>query len=342
MSMVCPQCQQAHDQMSFCPKCKVRLLYHASGFQPPSLRDEAGAQALWLHAPWAKIVIGLVLAQGLCYGLQHLTMAGVSLGSDSPESVWQTLGGLVLSHSLQALSLLVGGLISGAGQRNGAVYGCFLGLVNGAITLIVNRHDLEALAPKQAVIYALPLMHMMLGALGGQIGAVIWRPTPRLPALDGTTTPTPAVPEQSLFSIHLLNGPTYLGRICVGIVIVVVGAGWSNAILQSMLDLSQGTLAISSHLQAKLVSWEIAALAALLGAGYAGANTFNGLKQGLLVGIAGAIIVGMIQFGSPKVILDTVLLTCGSILLLTVAGGWFGAQLFPPVTQRRRRISPYA
>jgi hypothetical protein len=323
-------------------------VFYAPSLAPaaPARDEREPADSQWQQAPWAKVFIGLVLAQGLCYGLHNLTMAGFSFRSDelAPDSVWKTLGGLVLSHSLQAFSLIVGGLLSGAGQRHGAIYGCFLGLVNGALTLIVYRHDLEALAPKNIVIYTLPVLHMALGALGGLMGSLIWRPMPVLPMLDtrGAQAAPPPVEPVSLFSIHFLAGPTYLGRICIGIVIVVGGVGWSSAILQSVVDLSQGHLTISSHLQAKLVSWEIAALAALLGAGYAGANTFNGLKQGLLVGIGAGIIVAMIQLGGPKVIVEALALMVMSIVLLTVAGGWFGAQLFPPVLQRRRRLSSYA
>jgi hypothetical protein len=339
MSMVCPQCHETHDKLQQCPKCKVRLLYQAP-LQPAAPPRDDGEDESWQRAPWVKVLVALILVQGLWYGLQNLTMAGFSLsGDDAPESVWRTLGGIILSQTLQGLCLIGGGLLAGAGQRSGAVYGCFLGLANGAITLIAQRNDLQAIAPRQAVIYALPLVHTVLGALGGHIGALIWRPTPMLSLGDTTITPAPqSVP---LFSIHFLAGPLYLGRICIGIVIVVVGVGWSSAILQSMVEFSQGAITVRTSLQAKLVSWEIAALAALLGSGYAGANTFNGLKQGMVVGVAAAIIVTVIQLSGPNVVVEALALNVGSILLLTVAGGWFGAQLFPPVLQRRRRLSPY-
>ncbi len=341
MSMVCPQCKQNHDQLLECPQCKVRLLYQAPTLQPAPAtprEDREGGEGQWQQTPWAKLVAGLLLAQGLYYGFYNLTLAGLSLGGDGAESVWRTLGGLVLSHGLQAIGLVIGGALAGAGQRNGAWYGCALGLANGVITMFVQRRELQAAAPLQVLVYALPLLHMAVGSLGGLIGAMIWRPTPLLPALDVTPVPGSGT---SLFSTHLLSGPIHFWRICVGVLVVVVGVGWSSAILQSVLEFSGGALNITSHLQAKLVSWEIAALAALLGSGFAGANTFNGFKQGLFVGIGASVIVGTLQMAGPKFAPETLMLTVGGIVLLTVAGGWFGCQLFPPVLQGRRRLSTY-
>jgi hypothetical protein len=344
MSMVCPQCKQSHEQLLVCPKCQVRLLYHATALQPSvAPRAEPEAPTQWQQSPWAKLLVGLVLAQGLCYGLHNLTQAGLSaFRGEAPAEVWPTLGGLFLLHALQALSLLVGGALSGAGQRHGPGFGCALGLANSVITLLLQRQELTRNASLEFYIYALPLLHMTLGAVGGLIGMLIWRPTPLLPLLETTATPSPDAPSASLFSSDLLAGPLHLWRISAGISVVVVGFGWSSAILQSVLDLSGGHLSITSHLQAKLVSWEIAALAALLGAALAGANTLNGFKQGLCVGIGASIIVAMIQLAGPTVLLETMVLTVGSIMLLSVAGGWFGGQLFPPILQRRRRYSPYA
>jgi hypothetical protein len=345
MSMVCPQCKRSHDHVLECPQCRVRLLYHASAFEPNLLarEDNTDSETRWQKTPWAKILVGLLLTQGLCYGLQNLTQAAVALHSSegASDTVWRTLGGLILSHSLQALSLLVGGALSGAGQRHGVWYGCFLGLANGLITLVVQRRDLQVAAPLQIFTCALPLLHMILGALGGLIGTLIWRPTPVLVPGESSAQAVP-VPSTSLFSVHLLSGPMHIWRISAGVVIVVFGFGWSSAILQSVVEFSGGSLTITSHLQASLVSWEIAALAALIGAGFAGANTFNGLKQGLCVGVGAAIVFAMMQVANPKAVAETVVLTVISIVVLAVAGGWFGGQLFPPVLRRRPRLTSYA
>ena len=78
---------------------------------------------------------------------------------------------------------------------------------------------------------------------------------------------------------------------------------------------------------------------ALAGAGLAGATTRNGLKQGLCVGIGSAVILVGVQLGSPKAVLETTMFMVLSTIFLSLAGGWFGGQLFPPIIERRRRGS---
>src|SRR5262249_43033832 len=66
MSMVCPQCQQTHEQLLECPKCQVRLLYQATSLQPSAApRTEREEPSQWQQSPWAKMLVGLLLAQGL-------------------------------------------------------------------------------------------------------------------------------------------------------------------------------------------------------------------------------------------------------------------------------------
>jgi hypothetical protein len=55
-----------------------------------------------------------------------------------------------------------------------------------------------------------------------------------------------------------------------GAALAVGGAVWANVILEAVLDASHGTLDITDHLQAQLVTWEVTALAMLVGSGLAG------------------------------------------------------------------------
>ena len=333
--MVCPQCQQSYRQNLHCPQCNVRLLYQANGLTDSGYGlDDMGE---WQQTPWGKIVVGLVLAQGLCYGLQNLLLAGVSATGDTTEVVWRTLWGLVLLHALQGVSLIAGGTICGAGQARGVLYGSLVGLANGLIYLATQRNNEALFSP--AILYTIPVVHLALGALGGLLGRLIWRPAVLvLPATDSTAPSFPVASAWSLFS-----GPVHLGRSFAGIFVVVAGVVWSNAILEFVLHASNGSLTITSHLQAQLVGWEITALATLLGAGFAGATTFNGLKNGLCVGLGASVVIIGVQLSSPKFSLDSLILTVASILVLTLAGGWFGGQLFPPVySGKRPRISTYA
>ena len=72
----------------------------------------------------------------------------------------------------------------------------------------------------------------------------------------------------------------------------------------------------------------------------AGSATSNGPKQGLFVGVTASMALVALQAQSPW----TVVLTVVSCFTLTLVGGWFGGQLFPPVQPiiRGRRVGSAA
>lgn len=344
MPLACPQCKQVFDKSGICPLCNVVLMYHATNLQNepgPANGAEDDDSAQWQQTPWGRIIIGLILAQGLSFGLLQLLTAGILAASEGTDA-WQTLWGIVLRHSIYAVSLILGGALTGAGQSRGIIYGALVGLTSGIITFFLQGHASESFG--SALVYAEPILHMAIGAIGGALGILVWRPTPLLPELDGTT-PTPMAGARWGFAFgKMLAGPVHVGRVCLGAFVIVIGVVWAQAILDFLLRASGGNLAISSHLQAQLVSMEISALVAILGAGFAGATTRNGLKQGLCVGIGASVIVLGIQISSPKFTLESAIFTLSGIIAVALVGGWFGGQLFPPLSadKRRRRFSIYS
>ena len=342
MPLACPQCKQVFEQNGVCPLCNVVLLYHAGNLQAepsaPPAEDDDSPQ--WQQTPWGRIVVGLILAQGLSFGLLQLLTAGFLAVGDSTDA-WQTLWGIVTRHAIHAISLLLGGALTGAGQSRGIIYGCFVGLTSGIISFFLQGYKDEELG--SWMVYAEPLLHMALGALGGALGMLIWRPSPTLPELEGST-PTPVAPTAWGFSLgHAFAGPVHFGRVCAGAFVIVMGVVWSKAILEFVLRASNGTLSISSHLQAQLVSLEIAAIAALVGAAFAGATTKNGLKQGLCVGLGAAAVVLGIQVNNPRFTIESAVFMVSGIIAVALIGGWFGGELFPPVSRygKRRPFSSY-
>ena len=79
---------------------------------------------------------------------------------------------------------------------------------------------------------------------------------------------------------------------------------------------------------------EIAALVSLLGASFAGATTPNGIKQGLCAGLGASVIVLGIKIVDPKFSLDWAVMHFGGVAIISLVGGWFGGQLFPPLSPR--------
>jgi hypothetical protein len=167
------------------------LLYHAGNLHtdptPTPVTEEAIPQ--WQQTPWGKILVGVILVQGLSFGMQQLLTAGFLASGDGTD-VWQTLLGLVLHHAVHAISLLVGGALVGAGQRRGILYGALVGFASGALTLLWQERGGENFS--SALFYAEPVIHLAIGAMGGALGMLIWRPTPILPELDGNT-PVPTL-----------------------------------------------------------------------------------------------------------------------------------------------------
>src|SRR5438105_15600753 len=116
MAMLCPQCRGSFAQRLNCPKCGVRLLYQDGRHR--SEETSEGQTASWQQTPWGRLIVGLLLAQGLYYVLRHLCMAGLLVAwEQSAGSVWATLTGLIVLQALQAASIFAAGLLTGAGQR---------------------------------------------------------------------------------------------------------------------------------------------------------------------------------------------------------------------------------
>lgn len=334
MSMVCPQCNQVYEQQErICPTCSVQLLFYAR-ITPAAAPHEAGddSASQWQHSAWGRILVGLILTQGLALGLKQLLTAGLLAGGEHVgAALWGTLTGLALLHSLHALGLLVGGALAGAGQSRGVLLGSFVGLCNGVAFLLMQPQTSQLLPDMTHL--AQPLAHLVFGAMGGWIGKAIWRPTPRLalPEMKRDAVPAPALVE-----MRWLHGPIAWGRVIAGATLMACGVVWSNLIMNWMIDASQGALTITTHFQARLASWEVSGLTMLIGAVLAGSATWNGTKQGLCVGVGGAVLYIGFQLANPNIQLETTVFAVMCMLGLGLAGGWFGGQLFPPVGRRRR------
>ena len=309
-------------------------MYHLSAFKAEGSsagdRDEN-----WQQTAWGRIFAGLLLAQGLGYATQHLFTAGFLAGDDAIQFQWATPGGLFLLFVLQSLSLMVGAGLAGAGQHQGVLHGGLIGLLHGLIFILLQRQTNELLP--EFLVYAQPIVFAGVGALGGKVGAFIWKPAPLL-LLGGPVPEGPAKFSWSEFSpLHYFEGPVHFGRVCAGILVVVLGVFWSKVILHFFVEASGGSFAFRTHFHERLMLMEVIALATLAGSALAGATTFNGLKQGLCVGLGASIILGGMEFGNPKGNLESTVFLMISTIFLTLVGGWFGAQLFPPVCTHRRR-----
>lgn len=300
--------------------------------------QEAGPSS-WQHTPWGRILVGLLVAQGLCYGLQQFFTAGLiaATGETEGDNVWSTLTGLLLLQGLQLIGLLAGGTLVGAGQQRGLLYGALVGIWNGILFLVLHGGSWSEYSV--VTLYGQPILQMAFGAVGGYIGQFIWPPPPMLE----TSGPAVRQARPTRKSPSPLDGPIVWWRVLMGAVVAVGGNLWARVILDLVVDTSRGKLSVTSHLEDQLLTYEIIALALFFGSALAGATTSNGLKQGMAVGILAATILLGFKIGGTAFHLESMLFEMLLTLGMSLAGGWFGGQLFPPLLPARPRgIGPEA
>ena len=302
----------------------------------PMRQDGAGHgedSQLWQHTPWGRFLVGLLVAQGLYYGLRQLWTAGLLAAERPSDSVWVALTELVIIQGLQAVGVVAAGILTGAGQRGGILYGAGVGVWNGVLFLLGRQWLGHVLTPVALV--GEPILQAAFGAIGGLIGSKIWRPMPSFMEMESVREPIaqsrPPVKDPSF------SGPVSWGRVLAGVTLTVGGVVWTDVIREFVLEASEGNLRIDTHLQAGLVTWEISALALLAGSAIAGASTPNGIKQGLITGVGTTFVLLLIRVGGSGFILQQFIFTAASALCLCMAGGWFGSQLLPPLPRSRHR-----
>jgi hypothetical protein len=317
----------------------VRLVYPENTFSSGNLIP--GQCRSWQNTPWVRIFLGVLLSQGLYYGLRQLFSAGfLATGGDNPALVvWSTLSGILFIQVLQVLGLLAGGLLAGAGFRRGKYYGAMVGACNGILTVMVPS---SSLSPTIVVLVGQPLLHTAFAALGGLIASQIWKAPPQV-EVCARRGAVPVFLSANRF-VSLLAGPVAWGRVAAGSVLTVSGTVSANYILQALLDLSKGTLSISSHVQSQLVTWEVTALAMFVGSALAGSCTLNSIKQGLGVGIVTSMVLVFLRLGTPHCPWLNLGHAVFSALIFGFVGGWFGGSLFPPLVSipKKRGLGPEA
>lgn len=335
MPMVCPSCGKSFERRMSCPDCDSRLEYRGGTVGPVLSSHLPDTSTQWQHSLPGRFFLGLLLSQGLFYGLRNLLMAGVlAAGDTQEEGLWQQVAGVVLSQGLQAICLLVGGVFAGAGQKQGHVLGALIGLANGAIFIAVHQTGIlpmsSAFLHEPAVFYALPLVQMAFGTLGGWLGRSIWHPLPDMePLLEVNRDARPG--RRTPARLSPFAGPIAWVRVGIGCALAAGGAIAAPRILSYILITFDRVLVIEDRITGLIAIWEITALAVLLGGSFAGSSTFNGLKQGLCVAIGSCVIILGVKLSSPDFNFDQVLLLCFTAAFFSLVGGWFGGQLFPPL-----------
>jgi hypothetical protein len=319
MSAVCSQCSLAYDTPGPCPRCAT------------SAATTHGGGPRWQQTSWGRLLIGLILAQGLFYGLRHL-LTGILLAASgsNPDELWESIAHLLLLQAFQMLALFVGGMMAGGGQHQGLFLGVMVGGWNGMLSVLFRQNPAQELTV--VGLYGQPLLHAFFGALGGWVGSLIWKPIP-------VGVPANLLPQRKKAprpKVSPFAGKISWFRVFLGTTFAVAGTLSASLLFKKMIDVAAGELATSHEMQDRIITWEIKALAVILGGALAGATATNGFKQGILVGLFATVILIGAQASQTEAVPEMAFWTTISTFSLGMAGGWFGGQLFPPVVKRER------
>jgi hypothetical protein len=318
--------------------CGIQLFVHrrSASRSDDGLDGPIAAVTPWHQSTLGRMLICLLLTQGLAFCLQQLFTAWIlASGTDSAES-WNTPLGLVGLHLFHLVGLLAGGMLLAANQDRGISASAMLGLWNGLVFITVHRATSDSIPPW--LFFSQPLLHLFFGILGGWLGYRIWPPVtvvaPDEPFL-GERVKQPAAPPRPW-----LRGKIHTIRVMLGAAVVVLGVLLSRHVMNEIL-LQFPNFRMHTYLEENLFRYQIAAFAVFLGSAFAGATTSNGFKQGLCVGlVAGSLFIGT-QFANPKATLEPTLFTAFGVFAVSLVGGAFGGALFPPVAARTKKAIPY-
>jgi hypothetical protein len=277
-------------------------------------------------------MIGLILAQGLFYGLRHL-LTGILLAATptEPAALWEDMRHLLMLQAIQIVAVMAGGMLAAGAQQHGLVLGTMVGAWNGVFSVLLRQNPAQELT--MVALYGQPLLHAAFGAVGGWVGTQVWPPIQ--PYADVEIVPQRKKSKRRQEA--LFAGRVNWFRVVAGSAFAIAGSLCATMLFQKVLDASNGALGTSDHLQDLIITWEIKALATIVGGALAGATTNNGFKQGVFVGVASSLVLIAIQAPVGEAWLKVAVLTAISTMCLTVIGGWFGGQLFPPIIKVERR-----
>jgi hypothetical protein len=320
-----------------CPRCGTSVIAD----------DERTSAGGWL--------VGLVLAQGLYYGLRHLATSWLlAEGGEAPEaSFWdETFRGLLTAQALQAVALFAGAMLAAAGHRRALVIGASLGLANSF--LLAGLQILLHHQPDDILLYAQPVLHGFVGAVAAVIGARVWQAAPDLPMLAGDgrigrEVLTTIVPERQM---EVFIEPVPWLHVFAGAAVAIGGTIGANVIRDFVSVAGAGTT--RGLMQSTFITWEITLVAQVIGGAIAGAGARSAVIFGAWVGVGAAVILGMLQAsaagittpvpswllgaslpdGSPAAII----ISAAQALLMGLLGGWLGGLVLP--ADPRVRPSP--
>jgi len=337
MQLYCPSCQSSVTAADRCPECGDRLLTPSEAFAATGDSTPPPPDLIRPTAP-ARLIVGTVVALGLCLGLRD--WLGAVAGDEAIAGVFT--GGLKL------LGVAVGGLLAGAGRIRGIVTGAIVGLTLAALFALANVVTLAELGASDLAFAATLIV---AAALTGYLGGRVW------PAPYDLPEPEPIIRGSSLAKLMSRERParrtrpTAWAKLILGVLFVTCGVAGADAFRVGLKQATGGLIHLGGGGLGTTADLQLATMCILLGAAMAGSNTGAGFRHGLLVGLAscGALaLLTVAEVSGPEFVYEGFLRLIGlstaepttpsavatvlsAVFVMCVFGGWLGGQLLPPL-----------
>lgn len=287
------------------------------------------------------------MSQGLFLSARRWAEAAVSFfGPADQYLAWSGLPGFFAWGTLQAVCVLLGSILAGAGQRDWIFYGLALGFINTVIDLALSGNRFFEISP--IMILLLMIASFLAGVVGCRIGAWIWRPldTAKTTLELGMGGKAPGgIAVRDLFAgLNFLTLRVNWLRIVIGAVLGILGAAFASELFYRTVNAIglRGALEQALDVKTNIFIIMVRTMSVFVAGFIAGSNSTNGLAHGFWAG-------GMVALGlaverylrgltNPEAFVPQEVLAFSFIYLaLCLLGGYFGSKLLPPVIHTGKR-----
>ena len=350
MQLYCPACKTAAHPAERCARCGERLVAPS---ELASLSRDQIADPPTLVEPTAfgRVVVGVVVAQGLAVSLRELSL-GLLTALDFSDLV----PGPVVNWLLRGAAVIVGATVAGAGRGNGAATGGVTALVCVGSLLAT---DFLAAAKTTQLDNVAALGICLLALAAGHVGSAFWPAVVPLPPSKVRSRGSSLIPlkddPEVVRPIHLS-----WSRVALGVTVVIAGVLLADSVRLGMRSLAGHGLSLGSPTQVAVVDFLFASVAVLLGGLTAGGGTGAGLRHGTVAGVIAAPALAFLAFlgkdsalvpltgllelvghatESPRTATGLAVVLVCLTAMCAVSGG-FGGLLLPRLALKSRR-RPY-
>jgi hypothetical protein len=307
----------------------------------------------WSQNPWIRTALGVSVTLGVFLCLRRCVEAAWAAGDPTSHAAnWAGWSSFLAWQGLMIVALFLGGVMVGAGQPAGGLFGALVGLANGFAGVIFFGNTPEALQGIPDVLYwGQPVYHMILGLMGGMVGARIWPPlTVQKPpsSLDKDGAGGWLGLGALWASLNLANVRIRWFRVLLGSGFAIAGLFFARQLFDMAVknmgiqDVLYGNVGFQKHLAVTLFT----ALAVFAGAFFSGSSTTHGMFHGAWVALItciGYMISERYHHPDRPLEAGDIAPFLGIIVALCLVAGSLGGRLMPPVVRAgKRKVTPMA